>query len=99
MNNKQKAILKKALKIDGDFLELYNLYNVREITTFSKNLDNFLNYVQEEIKDYLKNPSSYDDLIYTIDKKYIDISYIDVNGLLINFDVLYKEYKEYINTL
>ncbi|MGL4791181.1 MAG: hypothetical protein ACRCW1_07200 [Anaerotignaceae bacterium] len=111
MTNKQKAILKKYLKKDNDFITEFQSYNFptnREhkkyhiIGTYNNNLNTFLDYIQEEIKEYLKEPNKneYQGAIYTLDKQYLDIEYIVLdNKLIINLEALYNEYKEFLYEL
>jgi hypothetical protein len=99
----------KHLKTDSDFLSIFKESIQNEIdksksiltdilfqsfkatndnqvkTQFNKSIENFINGMEYES---LMN-------FYLLDKRYIDLSYIEINDDLINLDDLYMDWKSY----
>lgn len=84
----EKQFLKKFLKSDSDFIQLYNK-NKKQLKkqkiTFNKIIDIILIDIFENLKSYL------------LDKKYIDFSWVCYNDYIFNLDFIYTSYKLFIN--
>jgi hypothetical protein len=78
--NKSKSILTDIL-----FQSFNSTNQIQVKTQFNKSVENFINGMEYES---LMN-------FYLLNKRYIDLSYIEINDDLINLDDLYMDWKSY----
>jgi hypothetical protein len=99
----------KHLKTDTDFLAMFKESIQNEIDKSKSILTNILfqsfmatndNQVKTQFDKSIENfinGMEYESLMnfYLLDKRYIDLSYIEINDDLINLDDLYMDWKSY----
>ena len=74
-----KDKLTQFLLEDDDFKNAYNSYNV--IDSYDITIKTLINYICDEID------------LYTLDKKYLDVSYVIINDTIIDLDGVFDFYE------